>query len=97
MRINMSTLMITPEGQITLDEDVLQHLGVQPGEQVVVNKLPNGRIEIKAGNTGSSISDAYGILAGKNKRSISLSMDQIKDIAAQGWAAKPSCPSTKKQ
>jgi hypothetical protein len=40
----MSTLTITAKGQVTLGRDLLQHLGVRPGEKVVVNKL-SGRDE----------------------------------------------------
>ena len=44
----MSTLTVTAKGQITLRKDLLKHLGAQPGEKIVVDKLPDGRIEIKA-------------------------------------------------
>ena len=44
----MSTLTITAKGQITLRKDILKHLGVEPGEKVIVDKLPDGRIDIKA-------------------------------------------------
>jgi len=44
----MSTLTVTAKGQITLRKDLLTHLGAQPGEKIIVDKLPDGRIEIKA-------------------------------------------------
>jgi AbrB family looped-hinge helix DNA binding protein len=44
----MSTLTVTAKGKVTLGKDILKHLGVQPGEKITVNKLPNGRIELKA-------------------------------------------------
>ena len=44
----MSTLTVTAKGQVTLRKDLLKHLGVQPGEKIMVDKLPDGRIEIKA-------------------------------------------------
>ena len=44
----MSTLTVTAKGQVTLRKDVLEHLGVHPGEKITVNKLPDGRIEVKA-------------------------------------------------
>src|ERR1700760_69342 len=43
----MSTLTITAKGQVTLRKDLLKHLGVQPGETVTVNKLPDGAIEVR--------------------------------------------------
>ena len=44
----MSTLTVTAKGQVTLRKDVLEHLGVRPGEKISVDKLPDGRIEVKA-------------------------------------------------
>jgi antitoxin PrlF len=44
----MGTLTVTAKGQITLRQDILQHLGVRPGDKVAVEKLPNGIIEVKA-------------------------------------------------
>ena len=44
----MSTLTVTAKGQITLRADLLKHLGVRPGEKIDVEKLPDGRIEVKA-------------------------------------------------
>jgi len=44
----MSTLTVTAKGQVTLRKDVLEHIGVQPGEKISVEKLPDGRIEVKA-------------------------------------------------
>lgn len=43
----MSTLTVTAKGQITLPEDVLQHLGAAPGDKLRVMKLPGGRIELQ--------------------------------------------------
>ena len=44
----MSTLKITAKGQVTFRRDVLKHLGVQPGDKIDVEKLPDGRIAVKA-------------------------------------------------
>ena len=35
----MSTLTVTAKGQVTLRKDVLEHLGVHPGEKITVSKL----------------------------------------------------------
>ncbi len=45
----MSILTVTTKGQVTLRKDVLQHLGVVPGEKIAVEKLPDGRVEVRAG------------------------------------------------
>ena len=57
----MSTLTVTAKGQVTLRKDVLEHLGVHPGEKITVNKLPDGRIEVKAARPTGKISDVFGI------------------------------------
>jgi AbrB family looped-hinge helix DNA binding protein len=82
----MTTLTITAKGQVTLRKDVLEHLGVHPGEKITVNKLPNGRIEVKAARPTGRIADAFGIL--KRQGRPSLSIEEMNKIAARGWAGK---------
>ena len=82
----MTTLTITAKGQVTLRKDVLEHLGVHPGEKITVNKLPNGRIEVKAARPTGRIVDAFGIL--KRQGRPSLSIEEMNKIAARGWAGK---------
>ncbi|WP_245643695.1 AbrB/MazE/SpoVT family DNA-binding domain-containing protein [Paraburkholderia oxyphila] len=33
----MSTLIVTGRGQVTFRKDVLQHLGIKPGEKIELN------------------------------------------------------------
>ena len=83
----MSTYTVTAEGQITLQKDVLEHLGVRPGEKITVNKLPDGKIEVMAARQTGKISDVFGIL--KDKRiGKALSIEEMNDIIAEGWARK---------
>jgi len=82
----MSTLTVTSEGQVTLRKDVLEHLGVHPGERITVNKLPNGRVEVTAARPTGKISDAFGFL--KRKGGPSLSIEEMNRIAARSWAGK---------
>lgn len=81
----MKTLTVTAKGQVTLRKDILKHLGVAPGERIAVDLLPEGCVQVKAAPAGK-ISDAFDVL--KSKRRRSLSVDQIKKIAARGWAGK---------
>ena len=83
----MSTLTVTAKGQVTLRKDVLEHIGVQPGEKISVEKLPDGRIEVKAAGPTGKISDAFGYLKTKRKGR-SLSIDDMNKIIARGWAGK---------
>lgn len=81
----MSKLTVTAKGQVTLRKDVLEHLGVGPGEQISVDKLPDGRIEVRAAATGS-VSALFGLLKKKGRRA--LSIDEMNEIARQGWSGK---------
>ena len=82
----MSTLTVTAKGQITLRRDLLKHLGVQPGEKIAVDKLPDGRIEMKAVQPSGKISDVFDFL--KRKNGPSLSIKEINEVAKRGWASK---------
>ena len=82
----MHTLTVTAKGQVTLRKDLLEHLGVHPGERITVNKLPDGRIEVKAARPGGKISDVFGFL--KRKDGPTLSIEKINEISARGWAGK---------
>jgi antitoxin PrlF len=83
----MGTLVITAKGQVTLRRDLLEHLGARPGGKVVISKLPNGIIEIKAARATGKISDVFGFLKAKRKGK-SLSIDGMNDVIARGWGCK---------
>lgn len=82
----MSILTVTAKGQVTLKKDILRHLGVQPGDRISIDKLPNGRVEVKASSRAGEISDVFGLL--KRDGAPSLSIDEINAIAAEGWARR---------
>jgi AbrB family looped-hinge helix DNA binding protein len=82
----MNTLTVTAKGQVTLRKDLLEHLGVHPGEKIVVDKLPDGRIEVKAARPTGKISDVFNFL--RKKKGPSLSIEEMNKIAARGWARK---------
>jgi bifunctional DNA-binding transcriptional regulator/antitoxin component of YhaV-PrlF toxin-antitoxin module len=82
----VATLTVTSKGQVTLRRDLLNHLGVQPGEQITMDKLPDGRIEVKAARQTGRISDVFDLLKRENRRS--LSIEEINKVAARGWAGK---------
>jgi hypothetical protein len=78
-------LTITAKGQVTLRKDVLQHLGVNNGAKVSVEKLPNGVVQIRAKPTGK-ISDVFGMLKRPGQRPISI--EEMNEAIADGWAGK---------
>ena len=82
----MSTLTVTAKGQVTLRKDILKHLGVQPGQKIALDKLPDGRIEVRVARPAGKISDAFNFL--KRKNGPSLSIEEMDKIAARGWAGK---------
>ena len=83
----MSTLIITAKGHVTLGKDLLEHLGVRPGEKIAVDRLPDGRIELKAAKPSERTSDVFGSLRTKRKGR-SLSIEEMNRIIARGWAGK---------
>lgn len=82
----MSRLTITAKGQVTLRRELLDHLGVAPGDKVDVERLPDGRIEVRAARGTGAISNVFGML--KRQDGPVLSIEEINDIAAQGWAGE---------
>lgn len=82
----MGTLTVTAKGQVTLRKDLLEHIGVQPGDKIVVDKLPDGRIEVRADRPAGKISDAFNFL--KRPKGRSLSIEAINKITARGWAGR---------
>ena len=81
----MNSLKITAKGQVTLRKDILRHLGVAPGERVIVNKLPDGMLQVKAAPS-SRISGVFNLL--KKKGAPKLTVEQIKELTARNWAGK---------
>lgn len=51
-----------------------------------MNKLPDGRIEVKAARPTGRISDVFDCL--KRENGPSLSIEEMDEITAQGWAGK---------
>ena len=82
----MSTLTVTTRGQVTFRKEVLQHLGIQPGEKIELDLLPDGRIELKAARSTGSIEGFLGLLAGKSRKVATI--DEMNEAAAAGWSGK---------
>ena len=80
----MATLTVTERGQVTFRKDVLQHLGIRPGEKIELDKLPDGRVALKAARPTGKLDSFIGVLAGKSKKIATL--DEIHEAAASGWA-----------
>jgi len=82
----MTILTVTARGQVTFRKDVLQHLGVRPGERIEVDKLADGRVALRAARPSGAIDGFLGVLAGKTDKVATL--DEIDEAAAVGWAGE---------
>ena len=84
--MGMTTLTVTAKGQVTLRKELLTHLGVRPGDKIAVDKLPGGRITVRADKAKGDISDLFGIL--KRPGQPVLTIDEINEAIARGWAGE---------
>lgn len=84
----MGSLAVTVKGQVTLKRDLLQHLGVEPGERIEFEKLPGGELRIRAARPAGTIEDFFHALDGKLKLKKPLTIEEMNDIAAAGWAGQ---------
>ena len=77
-------LTITAKGQVTLKQELLKHLGVAPGDRIEADKLPDGRVVVRAAEQNGRIGDFIGCLS--QKKGPRLTIDEINEIAARAWA-----------
>lgn len=82
----MTILTVTAKGQVTLRKDLMQHLGVQPGDRIALNKLPDGRIEVAAALPQGHISDVFDLL--KLGDHPSLPIEDMNAVIAESWAGR---------
>jgi antitoxin PrlF len=82
----MTTLTITSKGQVTLRKELLQHLGVQPGQKIEVDPMPGGQLKLSASRSKGSVEDFIGILAGKTDKVATI--EEMNEAIADGWAGK---------
>ena len=78
------TLTITAKGQVTFRREVLQHLGLRPGDRVEVDLLADGRVELHRPVQGT-IDNFIGCLP---DRGIRASIDEINQAIEAGWSQR---------
>ncbi|MCB8880586.1 AbrB/MazE/SpoVT family DNA-binding domain-containing protein [Acidisoma cellulosilytica] len=83
----MAILTVTARGQVTFRKDVLNHLGIRPGDKIEVDKLPDGRVGLRAARPAAKIEAFFGLLAGKSHKVATI--EEINEAAAAGWAGEP--------
>jgi bifunctional DNA-binding transcriptional regulator/antitoxin component of YhaV-PrlF toxin-antitoxin module len=82
----MTTLTVTARGQVTFRKDVLQHLGIKPGDQIDFDKLPGGELRVRVAHKTGNIKGFIGLLAGSASKVMSI--EEMNEIAAAGWAGE---------
>lgn len=80
----MAILTVTSRGQVTLKKEVLQHLGIKPGDKIELDLLPDSTGVMKAAQPKASIAGFVGLLAGRTEKVATL--EEINDASAKGWS-----------
>jgi AbrB family looped-hinge helix DNA binding protein len=79
------TLTVTAKGQVTLRKEVMEHLGIRPGDRLEVELLPAGRMQARA-KPGRPVSTIFGIM--KHRSDHAMTIEEIKEASAAGWAGE---------
>jgi bifunctional DNA-binding transcriptional regulator/antitoxin component of YhaV-PrlF toxin-antitoxin module len=81
----MTTLTVTARGQVTFRKEVLQHLGIKPGERIEMDLLPDGRAGLRAVQQKASFRTLHGFLKGKTNGKM-LTIEEMDDAIAEAGA-----------
>jgi bifunctional DNA-binding transcriptional regulator/antitoxin component of YhaV-PrlF toxin-antitoxin module len=82
----MTILTVTARGQVTFKKEVLQHLGIRPGENIELDLLRDGRAVLKAARQTGTIAGFVELLAGRTTKVATI--EEINAATVQGWAGK---------
>ncbi|MCP3732197.1 AbrB/MazE/SpoVT family DNA-binding domain-containing protein [Sphingomonas sp. MG17] len=82
----MNAITISAKGQVTLRKELLQHLGVRPGDKISLDRLPNGELRVRAVRPLGKIDGFFGSLKREGQRSISI--EEMNEVIAKGWAGE---------
>lgn len=93
----MTTILtVTKGGAVTLDREVLDHLGVKPGESLAVKLDPQGKVSLSAANPEGALStgrphgrieDTFGVLK-QYYAGPPLTTDALNAAIEDAWAGK---------
>lgn len=78
----MPSLTVTAKGQITLRRELLQHLGIAPGQQLEVAKLANGTLSLQA-KPAQGLEAFAGCLPPPAQ---AMSVEEMNALIAENWA-----------
>jgi bifunctional DNA-binding transcriptional regulator/antitoxin component of YhaV-PrlF toxin-antitoxin module len=85
----MASLAVTAKGQVTLKRDLLQHLGIKPGERIDFEKLPGGELRVRAARPSGTIDKFLHALDGKVTLDKPLTIEAMNAIAEARWSGTP--------
>jgi antitoxin PrlF len=80
----MTALTITAKGQVTLRRELLQYMGIAPGQQVEVHKQANGVLTLQA-KAVQGLKVFVGCLPPPSK---AMSVEEMNAIITSGWAGQ---------
>jgi AbrB family looped-hinge helix DNA binding protein len=81
----MTTLTITAKGQITLKKELLDKLGLAPGDKLEVDLLPERRLVLRPKGKGK-IEDFFGLFYDPGRKPVSI--EEMNEVISDGWAGK---------
>ena len=85
----MTALTVTAKGKITLRRGLLQHLGIAPGQQLEVDKLPGGVLALHV-KTQHGLESFVGCLPPPTR---ALTLDELKAFMSPASdTAMPAAP-----
>jgi bifunctional DNA-binding transcriptional regulator/antitoxin component of YhaV-PrlF toxin-antitoxin module len=67
-----STLKITSKGQVTFRKEMLDQLGVRPGDQITVEIIAPGRVEVRPARPAAKLERFVGCLKKTGEPALSL-------------------------
>lgn len=79
-----TTLTVTARGQITLNQEILKHLHIKPGEKIELALMPDGRSMLQAAKPSQSIDSVIGLLANRSNKRASL--EELDAAISQSWS-----------
>ena len=80
-------LTVTAKGQVTLRQNVLEHLGVGPGRKLGVVLLSGGRIELRSVEDLPALADLRGALRRPGQRVVTL--QEMQEAIERGRTPRP--------
>jgi AbrB family looped-hinge helix DNA binding protein len=80
------TLKITSKGQVTFRKELLDQLGVRPGDRITVKLVGDRRLEVRPARPGARLQEFVGSL--KKTHTSALSIEEMNRIARKGWSGQ---------